>query len=196
MYEVKSVSYDETKPFILEIHYAKRMPSISYSFGLFRNDELVGVVTYGKPATPSICKGIAGKDNKEKVFELNRLVLKDNLKNEASILISKSLKLLPPNLIIVSYSDTNEDHIGYVYQATNFLYTGITRFRTDIYSLGHPRHYDKNSNERITRSQKHRYVIFTGSKTNKKHLRNKLRYRVYDEYPKQLYTENFVETLK
>ena len=34
-YKVLQISYDQTKPFILDIHYAKRMPSITYSFGLY-----------------------------------------------------------------------------------------------------------------------------------------------------------------
>ena len=32
---VERISYEETKPFLLGIHYARRMPSISYAFGLF-----------------------------------------------------------------------------------------------------------------------------------------------------------------
>ena len=32
---VERISYDETKPFLLGIHYARRMPSISHAFGLF-----------------------------------------------------------------------------------------------------------------------------------------------------------------
>ena len=40
-YSVYKISYEDTKPFILNIHYAKRMPSISYSFGLFYKNELV-----------------------------------------------------------------------------------------------------------------------------------------------------------
>ena len=34
-YQINKISYEDTKPFILNIHYAKRMPSITYSFGLF-----------------------------------------------------------------------------------------------------------------------------------------------------------------
>ena len=51
-YWVEKISYADTKPFILDIHYAKRMPSISYAYGLFDNDELVGIISYGSPASP------------------------------------------------------------------------------------------------------------------------------------------------
>ena len=87
-------------PFILEIHYAKRKPSISFAYGLYDKDELIGVCTFGSPASPSLCKGIAGEHNKSKVIELNRLVLKHNRNNEASYLIGQSLKLLPKPKIV------------------------------------------------------------------------------------------------
>jgi len=53
-YKVIPISYEQTKPFILQIHYAKRIPSISHSFGLYLNKELVGIVTYGSPASQSL----------------------------------------------------------------------------------------------------------------------------------------------
>ena len=51
---VREVSYQDTKPFILDIHYAKRMPSISFAYGLFDDDDLVGVVTFGLPSLGAI----------------------------------------------------------------------------------------------------------------------------------------------
>ena len=79
-YQVKKIDYQDTKPFILNIHYAKRMPSISFAYGLFYENELVGVVTYGSPPSQSLCKGVAGIEHRKKVIELNRLVLKHNKK--------------------------------------------------------------------------------------------------------------------
>ena len=187
--EVKRISYDETKPFILSVHYARRMPCIQYAFGLFDNDEIIGVVTYGQPASPSLCKGVAGENNRKNVLELNRLVIKPtyNGKNIASFLVSKSLKLLPAHLIIVSYADVGGwGHVGYVYQATNFYYTGMTKPRTDKYGgdNGHSRHYKENENRRQIRTAKYRYVIFTGTKRDKKELLHELKYPIIKEYPK------------
>ena len=105
--KVKPVSYQDTKPFILNIHYARRMPCVQYAFGLFIGDTLSGVITYGQPASPTLCKGIAGEKNRKNVLELNRLVLlpECNGNNYASILVSKSLKMLPPYTFVVSYAD-------------------------------------------------------------------------------------------
>ena len=185
-YEVVQIPYSATKDWILNIHYAKRMPSISFAYGLYRYDEMVGMVSYGTPASPFLCKGICGEEHKKSVIELNRLVLKDNLPNEASFLVSRSLKLLPKPKVVVSYADTAQDHAGIIYQACNFLFTGTTKPRTDMAgSEGkHSRHHLGDRKNRINRSAKHRYVYFIGSKKDKKTLRNALRYTIEDNYPK------------
>jgi len=186
LYEVKKISYQDTKPFILDIHYAKRMPSISYAYGLFLNDQLVGIISYGSPASPPLCKGIAGEKNKKLVIELNRLVLKNNKKNEASILIGASFKLLPKPKIIVSYADTAQDHLGVVYQATNFLFTGTSKPRTDMAGKDgkHSRHHLGDRTKRVYRSAKHRYVYLLGNKRQKRQLKQELRYGIMD-YPRK-----------
>lgn len=196
-YFISKISYEQTKPFILDIHYAKRMPSISYAFGMYINNKLVGVITYGKPASPALCKGIMGEKNSHLVLELNRLVLLNNKKNEASILISNSFKLLPKPQIIVSYADTEQKHLGVVYQATNFLYTGLSDKRKEwriknsnlhsktvceTYSL-EERKSNTDKFELVDRPRKHRYIYFLGNKTEKKYFKRNLKYKI-QTYPK------------
>lgn len=185
-YAVKSITYNDTKPFILDIHYAKRMPSISYAYGLFYKNELTGIVSYGSPASPALCKGVAGEDNRSIVLELNRLVLKYNNKNEASYLVSNSLKLLPKPRIIVSYADTKQNHIGIIYQATNFLFTGTSKPRTDMAGKDgkHSRHHLGDKTNRVFRSAKHRYIYLIGNKKDKKQLLKDLKYKIL-KYPKE-----------
>lgn len=184
-YSIRRIDYKEAIPFILNIHYAKRVPSITFAYGLFKNKELTGIISYGTPASPSLCIGIAGKENKNLVLELNRLVLKKNEKNEASILIGASFKLLPKPKIIVSYADTAQDHLGVVYQATNFLFTGTSKARTDMAGEEgkHSRHHLGDKTKRVDRSPKHRYIYVVGNKRDKKVLLKSLKYDVLD-YPK------------
>ena len=127
---VREVNRNVCEHFILNIHYAKRWPSISFAYGLFLDEQLVGVVTYGTPPSATLRKGIAGNELKENVLELNRLCLLDNKKNQASFLISKSLKMLPKNRIIISFADTEQGHSGIVYQASNFSYHGLRANRS------------------------------------------------------------------
>lgn len=172
-------------PFILDIHYAKRKPSISYVYGLYDENELIGICSFGSPASPALCKGIAGEKNRSKVIELNRLVLKYNRKNEASYLVGKSLKMLPKPKIVVSYADTAQDHKGIVYQATNFYFTGTSKPRTDMAGKDgkHSRHHLGDRTKRVFRSAKHRYVYINANKTQKKQLLKELNYEIM-EYPK------------
>lgn len=183
---VRRITYEETKPFLLNIHYARRMPSISYAFGLFIDGLLIGVCTYGVPASRSLCIGIAGEENADNVLELNRLCLlpKFNGQNNSSYLVSHSLKMLPNKTFVVSYADTAWTHVGYIYQATNFLYTGATKERTDIYSSGHSRHYSKEETRRQFRSSKHRYIYLVGDKRTKRDMKKELKYKVINQYPK------------
>ena len=173
--------------YILNIHYAKRVPSISYAYGLFVGGEMVGCVTYGSPASPSLCKGVCGEEYRKDVIELNRLVLKNNKKNEASFLVGNSLRMLAKerDSIVVSYSDSAQNHTGVIYQATNFLFTGTTKPRTDMASKDgkHSRHNLGDRTNRVYRSAKNRYVIFVGTKKFKKTARKALRYEVAP-YPK------------
>jgi hypothetical protein len=182
-YTVQKIDNKVSYPFLLEIHYAKRIPSISYAFGLFKLNELVGVVTYGTPPSSTLRLGVAGKQNADRVLELNRLCLRDNLHNEASFLVSRSLRQLPQGSIVVSYADTEQGHIGYVYQACNFKYYGLSAKRTDwkIKGMEHLHgqtiaDMSRGQKNRAAflrekfgdafylkpRSRKHRYVFITG----------------------------------
>jgi hypothetical protein len=182
--KVISIKPFEAEPWILQKHYAKRMPQIIYAFGLY-DTKLVGIVTYGLPASPYLCMGVCGPENKHIVLELNRLCVENGLKNAASMLVGQSLQMLPKPSIVVSYADTAMNHVGYVYQATNFLFTGTTKERTDMAGFDgkHSRHNLGNIENRIDRSSKHRYVFLLGNKKEKQYLLHSLRYKVLP-YPK------------
>jgi hypothetical protein len=175
----------EVEPWLLQKHYAKRIPSIVYSFGLYEDGLLVGICTYGIPASPFLCIGICGPEHKDKVIELNRLCIDTKTKNAASFLVGGSLKQLPKPMIVVSYADTAQNHVGYVYQASNFLFTGTTKARTDMAGDDgkHSRHNNGDRENRVYRSAKHRYVYFVASGKEKTLLQNSLKYDVLP-YPK------------
>ena len=185
----KEISYSEAKDFLLPRHYSGRIPSISYAFGYFSENKLLAVCTFGKPASNALCKGVCGEEYSDKVFELNRLCRVENINIQLSKFVAYCLKQLKPlDLIIISYSDTAMNHSGYIYQATNWIYTGKTKKRTDKYTEGnkHSRHYDKNVSDEIrkVRSSKHRYIYFACNRRLKKILLNCLNYNV-EEYPKE-----------
>ena len=195
-YEVKSIDHYECKEWLLYKHYAKRLPSISYSFGLFDQNILIGICTIGKPPSPPLCIGVCGQSESEYVYELNRLVVNEDLpKNSLSYFVSRVLKLLP-SMILVSYADTSQHHHGYIYQATNWIYTGLSDKRTEWRLIGSNKHSKsicdsysieemKNDDrfEMVERPRKHRYIYFIGNKRQVKKWKSMLNYKI-EPYPK------------
>ncbi|MFA6071633.1 MAG: hypothetical protein WC810_23910, partial [Janthinobacterium sp.] len=128
-YFVIPIKAQETYDWLLHKHYAKRIPSISFAFGLYDSEKILqGVCTFGTPCklmNDGYC--IFNGDLAMQTFELNRLVINEtNKKNLLSFFVSRCLELMPKPSCIVSYADIGENHHGYIYQATNWLYTGVT----------------------------------------------------------------------
>ena len=134
------------------------------------------------------------------VYELNRLVVDKQPRNVLSWFVAQCLRRLPP-MIVVSFADTEQGHHGYIYQATNWIYTGLSAKRTDwkikgkehLHGVTVADEFRGQSNRGQLmrekygddfyledRPRKHRYVYFIGSKTQRKRWRKALK---YDEEP-------------
>jgi hypothetical protein len=201
--KVERISTEDAKPWLLERHYARRLCPISHAFGAFVGSTLIGVVTYGCPSSSPLRKGICGNEWSSNVLELNRLCC-ESRKNLASTLVGRSLALLPKPSIVVSYADTGQGHIGFVYQATNFIYTGLSAKGTDWKIKGmehlHGQTIADMSKGKENRAQfmrdkfgddfylnerdrKHRYIFFCGNKRQSQAMKAALKYKV-EPYPK------------
>lgn len=174
---VATTSAKAAAALVVAHHYLHRRPPISYAYGLQRDGWLVGVVTFGVPASRHLQMG-ACPSNPGLVLELNRLWVSDELPaNTESWFVSRALKLLPPR-IVVSYADTKEGHQGYVYRALNFRYAGWTdmerktpRFDYIPLSGGHTRDAFRGGySERRRRMPKVKYWTVTGTRTERKAL--------------------------
>lgn len=191
------------KEWCLKKHYAKRLPPIEYAFGLFDDNGFTqGIVTYGTPVSNTLRNLWNGE---YKLMELNRLVINEGLeKNVLSFLVSQSLSQLPKPMVIVSYADTSQNHHGYIYQATNWVYTGLSVPFKDYYVKGMEHLHNgtimdmsRGQENRvdwlrqkfgenlimIERPRKHRYFYFIGTKKQSKDMKNKLPYESLP-YPK------------
>lgn len=207
MINVTRIEPRRTHDYCRNKHYARAVPSISYAFGLFVDDRLSGIVTYGTPPSSPLRRGVCGDAYSSLVLELNRLYIdRPAVKNAASILVGRSLRALPRPRIVVSFADTSQGHVGYVYQACNFLYTGLSAKRSN-WKLAGREHLHGVSVADISRGQpnraafmretfgdsfylaprprKHRYIIFLGTKREVRTMRTFLRYPV-QPYPKVL----------
>jgi len=201
-YAIKPISYKEAMDIVVEKHYLHRKCPVSYAYGLvdITTSEVMGVVTYGVSPSSTLLKGICGPEEARNVYELNRLWVDDMVaKNGESYLVANSMKLLDRE-IIVSFADTSQGHVGYIYQAANFIYTGLSAKFKDPKVVGkenmHHATYangltnaqviEKFGAENVTfveRPRKHRYIYFNCDKRRKKELLKKLRYKTMP-YPK------------
>jgi hypothetical protein len=212
-FDVRPIYSKEAMQMVVEHHYSHRTVGARHCFGLFDKQTLFGCVVYSQPASYTLCKGVCGESYKNNVLELSRLVVITKEKNAASKLIGGSVRELTrtytkatkdktlQGVVLVSYADCNEHvgHVGYVYQATNWLYTGqgsaepiwVHPETGEIISYTR-RHIDTKAqsigldwNDLVKRPQlgKHRYVLFAGTKSFISHAKKNLRYKV-QSYPK------------
>ena len=199
-YFVEAIPKNIAQEVVVANHYLHRQAPCSMAFGLFDDmSQLVGVILYGVPASSTLLRGICGDDEAKNVYELTRLWVDDSVgKNAESFLIGNTLKRLDRE-IVVSFADSSQGHVGYVYQATNWLYTGLSsKFRDPkVKGLEHQHHATyangmTNAQLRekygdrlyfVDRPRKHRYIYFSASKTRRKELMKKLNYSVLP-YPK------------
>jgi len=188
-----------THDFILNRHYARRLPSISYAFGLFYDGVLEGICTFGTPSSAPLRTGICGKEYSHLVIELNRLFLLNNKRNDASRLIGASMRMLPKPRIIVSFADMAHGHTGGVYRASNFIYCGLSAKRTAWKVRGLEHLHGQTIADEFRgvpnrsaamrekygddfylepRSRKHRYLYFIGSRKEVRGFRQALTWPV------------------
>lgn len=195
---VNRIPFSEAKEWVLYKHYAHRVPSICFAFGLYRGGVLEGVCTFGIPPSQDLIIGAIGIEYKDNFLELNRLVVNDGLpRNALSFFVSQCLKMLPRPMVVISYADSGKGHHGYIYQATNWVYTGLSKPHTDYLPEGmenaHQRtisgksvaEWRKTTNlVKVERSQKYRYFQFLGDKRQVRKMRKDLKFPVVKDYPK------------
>jgi hypothetical protein len=191
-YKVVHLQNGEHTEWLLKKHYAKRICSVSYAFGLIYDGKIVGVCCFGFPPNYNYNDGkCVFNTMKVKTLELNRLVINTyNVKNLLSFFVSQCIKTLPNPMALVSYADPNQNHHGYIYQATNWLYTGeSTPKKKYIFEDGSSfdirRGVDKKGKivETIDLKPTHRYIYLHGNKSEKKAMLKDLKMNVYP-YPK------------
>jgi hypothetical protein len=190
-------------------HYAHRAPSISYAVGMYVDDILAGCTTFNTVFN-NIASAICGSEYAGGVMELARLFIHDWAGyNSESWLIGESFNWLQKDrldvCVLLSYADTAQGHIGVIYQATNWLYTGISPAATGREYLINGKVKTRRdfrrkhgSNEimsfkeieaifpdvqRVESSPKHRYVYFLGNRRQRRKLRKALKWPVLP-YPK------------
>lgn len=175
---VHAISAAAACEMVVAHHYLHRAPPTSYAFGLIVAGRVVGVVTFGVPASRHLQLSLC-RERPDVVLELNRLWVCDTMpRNTESAFVARALAQLPPRLVC-SYADTAHGHVGYVYRAGNWYYSGVTdqERKTPRYdyipaSGRHSRDAFRGGGafERVRRLPKHKYWRATGNRRDRKQL--------------------------
>ncbi len=197
---VQPIPFVAAKRILENHHYLHSLPGgTKLAFGAFVEGKLLGAITFGVgPYNAfSLVEG-ACPDN---CLALTRLWLSEELpSNSESRVISVCLRYLRKYTtlkFIMTYADPAQGHVGTIYQATGWLYTGLSE-ATPKFDIGdgisrHSRslahafgsHSLKYLSERglnvkvLPQIPKHRYIYFLD-----KNCRNKLRAPMLP-YPKK-----------
>lgn len=112
----------------MNFHYSKSVPNVGLGFSVFNEkNEWCGCICYGIGATNNIASPYGLKQGQ--VIELLRMALNGKQQSTTKAL-AISMRLVAkknPNVkLIVSYADSEQGHIGTIYQATNWIYTGFS----------------------------------------------------------------------
>ena len=109
-------------------HYSRKIPvGKLVKVGVWEDGKFIGAIIFGDGLLGP--KGMVYGGDKFKVAEIVRIALRKH-EHPVSRMISIAVKLLlircPGIELIVAFADQGENHHGGIYQASNFIYTGMT----------------------------------------------------------------------
>lgn len=181
-YFIEKISRSTSKKLLDQYHYLHEEGNFrsGINFGLFDTQSrlLIGVCVFHTVSAKEIVKGCFAIQSYslEGFMELGRLCMNPHHheKNLTSFFLSGSIKLLRKieNVVaLLTYADSDH-HTGYIYQACNFLYYGLTDQKKDFFvkqkdgtfkklQRGKCRHLE---GEWRDKSRKHRYLIIYDEK--------------------------------
>lgn len=107
-------------------HYSRAMPIGKIAkFGVWEDGRFIGAIMFGRGASPPLYKSVGLKQTE--LVELVRVALA-NHRNPVSRILSITLRLFhrsnPGIRAVVSFADMRQGHVGVIYQATGWIYTG------------------------------------------------------------------------
>jgi len=156
-------------------HYSRTMPVVkTVRLGVWWDDQFKGAVIFSRPCrNQHLMFGL----RPEEVCELGRVALDGHEGFHVTAVVSRALKKLrercPRLRLVVSFADPAEGHLGRIYQAGNWIYTGTSAPARMLVHQGkklHRRHYTGSTfdNPKATPPRgsvwipipgKHRYVM-------------------------------------
>ena len=130
-YDIREISKDKALEMVQTYHYSRTLPHHNKHFvGFHLHNELVGVVTLGWGTRPlhTIQKLFPNLTTSD-YYEIGRMCMTDKMpRNSESQMLSQLIKWIKANLpqvkVLFTWADGMLGKVGYVYQASNFIYAG------------------------------------------------------------------------
>jgi hypothetical protein len=127
-------------------HYSQRMPKSKLSkVGVWEGGNFIGVVIFGLGGGNSTRGDKYALRKAGDVCELVRVALRGHV-TPVSKIVAVALRFLkksnPKLRLVISFADTVQGHHGGIYQAGNWVYTGLTEGNREFHVNGeiiHPR---------------------------------------------------------
>lgn len=120
-------SYKAAKYAVEHWHYSKTLPAPPIiKIGVWEDDKFIGCVLFSRGNTQNL--GTAYGLSMIEVCELSRVAL-DKHKSSVTKIISVALLMLKKKeklKLVVSFADANQSHLGIIYQAGNWVYSGLS----------------------------------------------------------------------
>ena len=181
---IAPVPISVAKTLLVQNHYLHSLPGgTRLVFGVFVGTRLLGAMTFG--VGPSNVHCLVDGAIADDCSVLTRLWLSDELppNSESRVLgvVMRALRRHTNIKFLVSYADPSQGHLGIIYQATNWICTGLSN-AVPLYDLGdgvarHSRsvshafgthslkHFERHGMQvkLVPQTQKHRYVYFLDS---------------------------------
>ena len=178
---IAPVPISVAKTLLVQNHYLHSLPGgTCLAFGVFVGSRLLGAMTFG--VGPSNAHRLVSQASADDCAVLTRLWLSDELPhNSESRLLGIVIRALRRHTnikFLVSYADPSQGHMGIIYQATNWIYTGLSN-AVPLYDLGdgvarHSRsvshafgthslkHFERHGLKvnLVPQTQKHRHIYF------------------------------------
>lgn len=127
---IKEIDAASSNIFLSRYHYTASGGRNGVKYGMFYNDNLIGVAKFCGPTRSESAKRL--KISNFELCELTRFAIHPvyQKKNAASWFLSKCLKLLkrhkPHCKTVITFADETFGHTGTIYKASNWVFDGIT----------------------------------------------------------------------
>ncbi len=135
---IRPIPFTVAKRILVKNHYLHSLPGgTKLAFGAFLGVRLLGAIAFG--SGPQMVYSLVEDASPDDCLTLTRLWLSDDLpKNSESRVIAvclRAIKRFTQVKFLVSYADPSAGHAGGIYQATGWLYTGLSE-NMPLYDLG------------------------------------------------------------